>query len=88
MQLLWVSRVEEPPCDVPRAVDRLDGAATQAPVAVFFMSLAFDVRKQSKADMAYRSGPQTSRTPAATRARPTPAGRKGSDSLGWTARVC
>ena len=29
------------------------------------------------------SDPQTSRTPAAARARPTPAGRKGSDSFGW-----
>ena len=52
----------------------------------FILSLAFDVRKQSKADMAYRSrahrhhahSPHTRRP----RARPTPAGRKGSDSLG------
>ena len=53
----------------------------------FFLSLAFDVMKQRKADMAYRS--RAHRHPAHSphtrrpRARPTPAGRKGSDSLGW-----
>ena len=51
-----------------------------------FLSLAFDVRKQRKADMAYRS--RAHRHPAHSphtrrpRARPAPAGRKGSDSLG------
>ena len=54
---------------------------------VVFLSLAFDVMKQRKADMAYRS--RAHRHPAHSphtrrpRARPTPAGRKGSDRLGW-----
>ena len=55
--------------------------------ATFTLSLAlFDVMKQRKADMAYRSRahrhpapPPHTRRP---RARPTPAGRKGSDRLG------
>ena len=57
----------------------------QAPVFLF-LSLAFDVMKQRKADMAYRS--RAHRHPAHSphtrrpRARPTPAGREGSDSLG------
>ena len=54
--------------------------------SLFFLSLAFDVMKQRKADMAYRS--RAHRHPAHSphtrrpRARPAPAGRKGSDSLG------
>ena len=51
---------------------------------LFFFS---DVMNKRKADMAYRSRahrhpahPPHTRRP---RARPTPAGRKGSDSLGW-----
>ena len=51
-----------------------------------FLSLAFGVMKQRKADMAYRSRahrhPADSPHPRRPRARPTPAGRKGSDSLG------
>ena len=60
-----------------------------SPRVVLFLSLAFELTKQGKADMAYRSRahrhpahpPHTRRPPA----RPTPAGRKG--SFGKDSRV-
>ena len=53
-------------------------------LALFLLlSLAFDVMKQTQGGHGISlSGPQTSRTPAAHPRAPTPAGRKGSDSLG------
>ena len=58
-------------------------------VALFLLSLAFDVRKQSKADMAYRSRAHRhpAHPPPPARAPPRP-GEKGSDSAGLKARVC
>ena len=38
MQPFWVRRIQEPPCDVPRVIDRLDGAATPVPQAVLHPS--------------------------------------------------
>ena len=85
----WCSWEEGPPFRSPPARRETHTRRTSSDRTAFacLLSLAFDVRKQSKADMAYRSRahrhpahPPHTRRP---RARPTPAGRKGSDSLGW-----